>query len=596
MMTQHLLVVDDSPTVRKLVELTFRGTPWIIDYASTGGEAIQLARRTLPNVILLDFVLPDMHGVDVCQRLALEAPTATIPIVIMSGKETAPDLCRNVGSVCAYLTKPSTPALIRTEVEAAALRSLPPKPTTTAQASFAQKEAAARTLYALLHDALSHIPHWMKDLGNGSPAPFFARKLLTPQLTSAMIDALAPHFRDILGSKATPHAPLEPDLLADATFAGTMRDWPVVTIVTFFESSARRGALTLWHDGKETIAYLRGGEIISVTNRDPVEYMRGVRLSGRNKFPPEALKKASAEQKQSGVPVLVTLAATGYYPPADLTDALATRGRRLLMDALGAQSASFEWRDLNVLPAYVEAHGRHISSARNTLPFATGSESEPPPSRQRTLEQLRHSPPGGVFLSSAVVARPRGFSDQLPMFALTAAERQVLTYVDGQLSAERLAVAAGMELAVVLPILARLMDVQLLCLVTPVTNDDSLASLKRRPVMILEPDRDGFQRPLANMLQSRGDPINLIDLSEEQDLLAAIRREHPQQVLLNAAALPIANILQTIRSDPQLADVAVVAILEPDMATLATELTTAGFNSVLVKPITRTELERLFSS
>jgi CheY-like chemotaxis protein len=114
--------------------------------------------------------------------------------------------------------------------------------------------------------------------------------------------------------------------------------------------------------------------------------------------------------------------------------------------------------------------------------------------------------------------------------------------------------------------------------------------------MIMEPDREGFQQPLANLLENRSEPISLLDLSLEQDLLAAIRRERPRQVLLNAAALPITDTLRAVRSDPDLADVAVVAILEPDMAARVAELTAAGFDSVLIKPIARAEIERLFSS
>jgi CheY-like chemotaxis protein len=594
-MPGHLLVVDDSPTVRKLVELTFRGTPWRIDYASTGGEALQLATRTLPDVILLDFVLPDMHGVDVCERLAREASTATIPVVIMSGKESAPDICRNISSISAYLTKPSTPEKIRSEVEAAAERGAPAKAKAT-PASFDQKEAAARTLYALLRDAFANIPLWIAELGDKPPATFFARKVLTPRLTGELIDALAPHFHEILGTHGSLGASRGIDLSSDVSFAGNTRDWPVVAIVTFFESSARRGVLTLRYDGKEISAYLRGGEVIGVTTRDPVEYMRGLRWSGRNKFPPEAMKKATAEQQRSGTPVLVTLAEYGHFPPGDLTEALAARSRRLLMDALSANAASFQWHDLDVLPAYVEAHGRHISTARNTLPFTPGSEDEPAPSCQRTLEQLRHSPPPGAFDKSTVFARPQGFSAQVLKFSLTAVERQVLTLVDGRVNAEQLAASAGLELADALALLARLTEVELLCLANPAAHDDSLGSIKRRPIMIMEPDREGFQQPLANLLENRSEPISLLDLSLEQDLLAAIRRERPRQVLLNAAALPITDTLRAVRSDPDLADVAVVAILEPDMAARVAELTAAGFDSVLIKPIARAEIERLFSS
>lgn len=592
MMSGHILVVDDSPTVRKLVELTFRGTSWRIGFASSGGEALLLAKQTLPDVMLLDLVLPDMRGTDVCERLAADATTSKIPVVIMSGKETAADICRDYRSVVSCLVKPSTPEKIRSEVEAAASRRKASNVPVATRASLADKEAAAKALYLHLRDAFSNIPRWMGELGDKPAATFFARKVLTPQLTGALLDALAPHFRELFAKHGA-----EPESAAvgasAGTFSGKLRGWPIIAIITFFESSARTGSLTLRQESKEITAYLKSGEIVTVTTHDPIEYMRGLSWPNRKKIPPETIKAAGNEQQRSGTPVLVTLAALGHFPPGDLTEAMATQGRRLLMDALGTGDATFEWHDIDVLPAYVEAHGRHVSTARNTLRFGDGDQdTEGAP--QHALEELRQSPSPRTFAPTTVFTRPRGFSAYVLKFSLTAAERQVLTLVDGRSTAEQLAHSAELDLAEALAILARLNEVRLLSVAAATAPDRGTASPRRRAVMIMEPDQEGFQRPLANMLESRREPIALLDLAGEQDLLAAIRRERPQRVLLNAAVVPVSDTLRAVRSDPELSDVTVVAILEPEMAPKLSEFAAAGFDRVLVKPITRAEIEQLF--
>src|SRR5688572_14666210 len=116
----HLLVVDDSPTVRKLVELTFRSTNWTITFAGSGAEAISRAAATSPSVILLDVVLPDMPALDVCHRLSVDPRTEHIPVVLMSAKdETVWRQFSRYESVVDFIQKPFTPTDLSARLKAA---------------------------------------------------------------------------------------------------------------------------------------------------------------------------------------------------------------------------------------------------------------------------------------------------------------------------------------------------------------------------------------------------------------------------------------------------------------------------------------------
>jgi CheY-like chemotaxis protein len=116
----RILVVDDSTTLRKLVEIAYRGTSAVVDFAGTGAEAVARATSHPPDVILLDFLLPDMRSVDVCARLAELSDTAGVPIVIMSAKrEGVREAFTVFPSVVDFIAKPFGMDEIRSRLGAA---------------------------------------------------------------------------------------------------------------------------------------------------------------------------------------------------------------------------------------------------------------------------------------------------------------------------------------------------------------------------------------------------------------------------------------------------------------------------------------------
>jgi len=116
----RILVVDDSTTLRKLVEIAFRGTTAEIDFAASGAEALQRVAAHPPDVILLDFTLPDMGGVDVCARLAERAGAAAPPVVVMSARrEGVREAFRAFPFVVDFIPKPFAMEEIRARLGAA---------------------------------------------------------------------------------------------------------------------------------------------------------------------------------------------------------------------------------------------------------------------------------------------------------------------------------------------------------------------------------------------------------------------------------------------------------------------------------------------
>ncbi|MFT3891069.1 MAG: response regulator [Anaerolineales bacterium] len=83
-MSSTVLIVDDEESGRQTVESVLEGEGYQIELAENGFQAIEKARRLLPDVILLDVMMPGMTGFEVCQRIRSDPQLAEIPIIILT--------------------------------------------------------------------------------------------------------------------------------------------------------------------------------------------------------------------------------------------------------------------------------------------------------------------------------------------------------------------------------------------------------------------------------------------------------------------------------------------------------------------------------
>ncbi len=90
MVTKRLLLIDDNEDNRLLVEFALQMNPnWKVLTASSGLEGITKAELERPDVILLDFIMPDLDGLTVCQILKSNLFTCSIPIIFMTAMTQA---------------------------------------------------------------------------------------------------------------------------------------------------------------------------------------------------------------------------------------------------------------------------------------------------------------------------------------------------------------------------------------------------------------------------------------------------------------------------------------------------------------------------
>ena len=105
-----VLIVDDSASVRKLVELTLRRSGFSVISAVSGVAALATLAETRPDLILLDVMLVSLDGFQLCRAIRNHPAYAQTPIIILSGRESAADRQTGIDAgVDAYLTKPFKP-------------------------------------------------------------------------------------------------------------------------------------------------------------------------------------------------------------------------------------------------------------------------------------------------------------------------------------------------------------------------------------------------------------------------------------------------------------------------------------------------------
>ena len=119
-----ILIVDDEADLASLVEFNLKQAGLDTAVALTGEQALQLADRVKPDLVLLDLMLPDISGRDVCRRLRTNPKTGEVPIVMLTARGEEADRVQGfeVGADD-YVTKPFSPRELVLRVKAILRRS-----------------------------------------------------------------------------------------------------------------------------------------------------------------------------------------------------------------------------------------------------------------------------------------------------------------------------------------------------------------------------------------------------------------------------------------------------------------------------------------
>lgn len=119
-MQRKILVVDDEPDIVELLEFNLKAEGYEVITASNGIEALDRARTALPDLIVLDLMLPELDGMAVSEILHRLPSTALIPVIMLTAWKT--EISRMIGLATGaddYITKPFSPRDLVARVKSA---------------------------------------------------------------------------------------------------------------------------------------------------------------------------------------------------------------------------------------------------------------------------------------------------------------------------------------------------------------------------------------------------------------------------------------------------------------------------------------------
>jgi DNA-binding response OmpR family regulator len=119
-MPKKIIIADDEDMVRESVRLSLQDGGYEIYEAADGLEALELARRVKPDLMILDVIMPGMAGYRVCTKLKSDEATRNIFILFLTARDTRQaenTVIRSGGDD--FMAKPFDPALLRQKVKAA---------------------------------------------------------------------------------------------------------------------------------------------------------------------------------------------------------------------------------------------------------------------------------------------------------------------------------------------------------------------------------------------------------------------------------------------------------------------------------------------
>ena len=161
-----ILVVDDELPIIELIQYNLKKEGFDVLTAENGAQALGLARSETPDLIILDLMLPDMGGFDICRILRNDTSTARIPIIMATAKTSDSDIVSGLElGADDYITKPFSPKVLVARVKSVLRRFQEPQE---------PGASAARNDGIVFIHGLQIIPHKFEVSLNGCPIIFSA--------------------------------------------------------------------------------------------------------------------------------------------------------------------------------------------------------------------------------------------------------------------------------------------------------------------------------------------------------------------------------------------------------------------------------------
>jgi DNA-binding response OmpR family regulator len=386
---RKVLVIDDSLMLLSFVKEILAEANYRVTTAATAEEGLVSAARDLPDLVLLDYVLPDMKGDEVSRHLFQSPATAKVPVIYMSGfgADLKPDQIKN-SNIIGSLNKPFTSDLLLKTVE----KYMPKEPSESESkaAETEQISPAAEPVWAEPEPAAPE-PAWQEPQSTAAgpawrePEPAATEKSAWGE-TSEPVPSEAAEIAASAGATGDAwwSAPVAQPAWPESQPAASTSDFesrsdpapvemrseePLPVNGAFFSGDTNffslNGALhtigkekltgtlrAFWNN--ETVELLaRNGEIVLVTTRDPQLYCPEAPITLVN-VDAEQTEQARATQRETGCPVFLTLAREGLILHEPAVQLVQHYGQKLFAQLWTAPRVRFVFEQSDILPEYCQ--------------------------------------------------------------------------------------------------------------------------------------------------------------------------------------------------------------------------------------------------
>ena len=420
---QKILAVDDSMMLLSFVKEVLIDANYELLSASNGEEAIREAQTSLPDLILLDFILPDMRGDEVCRRLMENPGTAAIPVVYMSGYGAELQASRSEhANVIGFLNKPFTSDLLIKTVETHMPRkSDEPEPASRKIA--AEPPAAPEPVEAEFPVQPEPVYPEVSEVGSELP------QTETPEETPWWTPAPSSHV-----PAAAPAPAFEPEpenyhvpdesLTGGLYFCGDTRFFPLNRALQIIAQQKLTGTLRLFSEKLAVDLLTQNGMVLLATSNDADLYCSESPIALSN-IDPERVAAARAQQQTSGCPLFLTLAQENLLSHEPAMQLVQQHGQKLFAEVWGAQCVRFSYYN-GALPDFAGA----ASAEMEVDQFALA-----------TLRMVQFPQLGdrGYCDPASVPAYTRDGFERIQNLRLTVAEAQFASQFNGVRSVQQIA-------------------------------------------------------------------------------------------------------------------------------------------------------------
>jgi DNA-binding response OmpR family regulator len=300
---ETILVVDDSPTICKLVELTLTKASYRVETARNGEDGVAAAQTCRPDLILLDYLLPDMKGDDVCRAISGNVSLAAVPVIVLSAKgEDISECFAVMPNVVNIIAKPFSPEAL-----------------------------------------LAVVNHTLEKAGR-EPAADMPRAE-----SDSRIDLTA-----LMTGEAKDERPAQVVTDAGAALAGDLAVVSIADVLLLMQDRGYTGTVNLTQGRAQMDIYLGQGRVqFAGAHGVAEEFLLGSFLVRGGHLSPEALAQALDERARAGGGELLGayLCGRGLLTTANLRKAMAKQTAALVFESLRWGSGRFAFRPLTELPA-----------------------------------------------------------------------------------------------------------------------------------------------------------------------------------------------------------------------------------------------------